>query len=513
MSQHRKVLMIVMDQFRADCIEGALASHVKLPNITALRSEAVTFTNHFSVTNPCGPSRASMFTGKYAMNHRSIRNGAPLSADMTNIALEMRKSGFDPLLFGYTDTSQDPRKMHPEDPSLRTEEQVLPGFREVVEMRMQESLAWRADLKSKGYDVADGMAIFNSISPDPERAARPDDPPIYAAADSDTAFLTNETIKHLSVRNKEKWFALVTFLRPHPPLVAPEPYNTMYNGADLPTPDRAASVDVETAVHPFMQAAVNAPKMENIVRGCDGQVDARNDTDVQLMRALYLGLCTEVDHHIGRLVQFLKDTGQYEDTLIILTADHGELLGDHHMWGKQNPYDQAYRIPLIIRDPKNPAQHGTKVDKFTETIDISPTILDMVGRHVPPSMDGTSLRPFVEGSTPETWRDCVHLELDFGEPTHDTLWQEATGAAMPDANLAILREVRFKLVHFNADLPPLLFDLKTDPHEMNNLADDPAHMATLLRMTRKLLSHRMTHADRTLANVRITENGAIGFTP
>ncbi|MCF6302280.1 MAG: sulfatase-like hydrolase/transferase, partial [Devosiaceae bacterium] len=91
MSKSKKVLMIIIDQLRADCIHGALSEHVNLPNIDALCTQGVTFTNHYSVTNPCGPSRASIFTGQYAMNHRSIRNGTPLSNDITNLAREVRK--------------------------------------------------------------------------------------------------------------------------------------------------------------------------------------------------------------------------------------------------------------------------------------------------------------------------------------------------------------------------------------------------------------------------------------
>ncbi len=513
MSRQRKILFIIMDQFRADCINGALADHVDLPNIDAFRKEAVIFANHFSVTNPCGPSRASMFTGKYAMNHRSIRNGAPLSNEMTNIAREVRKSGYDPLLFGYTDTSIDPRTCDANDPNLKTEEHVLPGFTEALEMRYKESYPWRAYLKSKGYDIPDYDQFYNSISPDPNRPARPDDPPFYRAEHSDTAFLTNAVIHDLTVRTDQNWFALVTYIRPHPPLVAPAPYNTMYNPADLPLPARMQTRSQEGAVHPFMTGALIAPTINSIVRGCDGLLDHDSDQDVQLLRAIYLGLATEVDAHIGRLIAFLKETGQYDDTIIVLTADHGEMLGDHHLWGKQNPYDPAFRIPLFIHDPDNPDQYGTTVDAFTETIDITPTILDLVGRDVPAGMDGTSLRPFLEGVQPGDWRDCVHLELDFGEPTGPTAWQKATGTTLHQSNLAILRETRFKLVHFNGGLPPLLFDLENDPDEMANLANDPAHTATLLRLTQKLLSHRMRHADRTLADVKITSKGAVGFKP
>jgi len=511
MPQCSKVLFVIMDQFRADCIDGALADHIDLPNIQAFRKEAVTFAKHYSVTNPCGPSRASILTGKYAMNHRSLRNGTPLSDGITNIALEARKSGYDPILYGYTDTSLDPRNRHPNDPVLKSEENVMPGFREVLEMRLKESYPWRAYLKSKGYDLPDYAHFYDAVSPDPSRAARPEDPPFYKAEDSDTAFLTNALLHDLSVRTDQNWFALATYIRPHPPLVAPAPYNKMYDPGTLPKPPRLATQSDQEAVHPFMAAAVHKPSINSIVRGV-GTLDNENDHDVQQLRAIYLGLATEVDTHFGRIINFLKKTDQYDDTLVVLVADHGEALGEHHLWGKQNPYEAAYHIPLIIRDPHNATQHGTTVQAFTESIDVTPTILDLVGQHIPAGMDGMSLRPFLEGKSPANWRDCVHLELDFSEPNEITKWQEVTGVSTHEANLAILREERFKLVHFNGGLPPLLFDLMSDPHELNDLAGDASHAPTLLRLTQKLLSHRMKHADRTLADVRITSKGAVGFT-
>ncbi len=511
MSNPRKVLIVIVDQFRADCIEGALAADVKLSNIQAFRKQAVTFTRHFSVTNPCGPARASILTGRYAMNHRSIRNGTPLADGIPNIALEARKAGYDPMLFGYTDTSLDPRSRHPNDPDLTTEESLLPGFREMLEMRLKESYPWRAYLQSKGYDLPDYAHFYDAISPDPSRAPRPEDPPFYKAEDSDTAFLTHELLHDLSVRSDQDWFAMATYIRPHPPLVAPEPYNKMYNPNSLPKPVRLANEAMQRAVHPFMTGAIQAVALNNIVRGIGATLDNENPADVQQLRALYLGLASEVDTHFGRIINFLKETGQYDDTLLVFAADHGEMLGDHHLWGKQTPYDVAYRTPLIIRDPKNPDQFGTSVQAFTESVDLTPTVLDIIGQQVPAGMDGVSLRPYLEGKTPKNWRDCVHMELDFGEPDEVTEWQAATGVSTHEANLAILRETRFKLVHFNGDLPPLLFDLENDPNELQDLANDPAHASTLLRLTRKLLSHRMKHADQSLTGIRITPDGATGF--
>ncbi len=507
MAQVKKVLFIIVDQLRADCVEGALAAHVDLPHIQALRKEAVTFTSHFSVTNPCGPSRASIFTGLYAMNHRSVRNGTPLANGFANVAREMRKLGYDPMLFGYTDTSLDPQVHHPNDPDLRGEEHVLPGFREVVEMRFQESYPWRAHLKSKGYDIPPYGDFFNPRPGEPGRPPKLDDPAFYRAEDSDTAFLTDEFLREMAVRTDQDWFALLTYIRPHPPLVAPEPYNKMYKGEELPLPVRMASPEAEAGVHPFLQGAQQRPTMEKIVQGFEGRLDPNSDADVQGLRATYLGLASEVDTHVGRILEFLKKTGQYEQTLIVLMADHGEMLGDHHMWGKHNVYDQAFRVPLIIRDPANSGPHGSKIEALVESIDVTPTILDVMGGDIPAAMNGVSLRPFLEGKQPTEWRDAVHLELDFGEPDKPTIWQQACGLSLRESNLAILRQSRFKLVHFNGGLAPLLFDLENDPDEMRNLAADPAHAAILLEMTQKLLSHRMRHMDKTLSHMRLTREG------
>jgi arylsulfatase A-like enzyme len=144
----RKVLFIVIDQLRADCVHGALAGTLRMPNLHGLMAEGVSFANHFSVTSPCGPARASLLTGLYAMNHRSVRNGTPLQRHHTNLALEARKAGYEPLLFGYTDMSVDPAALHPNDPALKTYESVMPGFTEVVSLRFEASLSWVADLRA-----------------------------------------------------------------------------------------------------------------------------------------------------------------------------------------------------------------------------------------------------------------------------------------------------------------------------------------------------------------------------
>lgn len=513
MFKNKKILVVIADQLRADCVEGALAAHVNLPNIQAFRQEAVTFTNHFTVTCPCGPSRVSILTGQYTMNHRSIRNGTPLANHIPTLATEMRKSGYDPMLFGYTDTAPDPNFHHPNDPVLWDEEGLMRGFNEKLEMRADASYPWRAHLKAKGYSLPDYKKFSQQVSPDPTREAELTDPPFYRAEDSDTAFLTDELLKDLSVRDHQNWSAFATYFRPHPPFVAPAPYNTMFDPASLPLPARRASVEDERAEHPIIDGCMDWPILESITRGFEGRMDHTNDTQIQTLRALYFGLATELDTHFGRIIQFLKDTDQYDDTIVVFTADHGEMLGEHHLWGKETPYDSSFRIPLIIHDPSNPAEYGKSVDAMTESVDFMPTLLDLIGQAIPAGVDGVSLQPFLAGEQPENWRDYVHIELNYAEPNEKSKKQLATGTTTNDSNFSILRESRFKLVHFNGDLQPMLFDLEIDPDEMQNLAGDPAYMPELLRLTQKLLNHKMRYNDHTMTDVRIGSNGASGFNP
>ena len=165
MGRSKNVLFIVIDQLRADCVFGALADHIDIPNLRALMADAVTFERHFSVVSPCGPSRASLLTGQYSMNHRSVRNGTPLRHDVPNVATEMRKSGYMPLLFGYTDTTQDPRVFPPADPAMHSYEYPMNGFQEAVEMRFEMSYPWRSHLMDKGYHFETYQDVFRPVSP------------------------------------------------------------------------------------------------------------------------------------------------------------------------------------------------------------------------------------------------------------------------------------------------------------------------------------------------------------
>jgi arylsulfatase A-like enzyme len=502
-AEKKNVLFILIDQLRADCLTGALAAHVALPNLRALMAEAVTFEQNYTVVNPCGPSRASILTGQYAMNHRSVRNGTPLRHDTPTLPGEMRKAGYEPMLFGYTDTARDPRVHHRNDPAIRTYEQHMAGFREMVEMRLEMSYPWRADLLSKGYTFDTYWDLHRPVSPTGGTAAL-NDPAPYRAEDSDTAFLTDRFLASMPAYSDHSWFAHLTYIRPHPPLVAPAPYNSLVDPASLPLPQRRGSLSDECALHPFFAPTTQAYTAASTVLGFPDL--APTDENIQILRALYLGLASEVDAHIGRVLQFLKDSGQEDNTLVVLSADHGEMLGDRHSWGKFTVYDAAYKTPLIIRMPGNAAQAGSRRQQITESIDLTPTILDWVGQEIPNAMDGASLLPLLRGKSPADWRQYSFSELDFGDPEAATLWQRTLGTSIAESSLAILRDHRFTLVEFAADLPPLLFD-HHGAGELEDVAHQPELQADLARLTRQMLRHRMRNMDHTLSLHSITADG------
>jgi arylsulfatase A-like enzyme len=220
-------------------------------------------------------------------------------------------------------------------------------------------------------------------------------------------------------------------------------------------------------------------------------------------------MISQVDDQIGRIMAHLKATGEDRHTLVIFTCDHGEMLGDHFMWGKDGYFDPSYHIPLIIRDPRQSADRarGRIVEAFSESVDIMPTILEWLGEDVPVQCDGRSLMPFLAGSQPAGWRQEAHWEFDFRDPVRQRV-ETALGLADEECSLAVLRGAKYKYVHFAAQ-PPLLFDMEKDPGELVNLANDRASHEALLACAARMLSWRMIHAERTLTSRFVTAKGVI----
>ena len=481
--QHRavpNVLLITLDQFRAECLSAAGHPIVRTPHLDALAAGGVRFARHYSQCAPCSPGRASLYTGMYQMNHRVVANGTPLDRRFDNVALAARRAGYAPAMFGYTDQSIDPRDADgPDDPRLSYYTGILPGFDAVLDIP-DDHAPWLAWLASLGYDVAPGAYPLLA-----QEHTRPEEHSV-------SAFLTDHAIDWLR-RQDGPWFAHLSYLRPHPPYSAAGEWGRAYDPADMPPP--IAPADVRT---PFHEMALTIP---NAAAPTDPAAVAR-------MRAQYFGMISHVDHQLGRLWAELRALGMWDDTVVVVTADHGEMLGDHGLKEKLGYWEQSYSIPCIVRDPAHPGAHGTVVDRFTENVDVMPTICEAIGLPVPAQCDGYPLTPFLRGEEPPWWRDAAHWEYDWRGylvrmvPT-EWPWQRT----LERQHLAVLRDGTHAYVQFG-DGTSVCFDLAADP-TWRTVVTDPA---TILPLAQAMLAWRSQHADRLHADF-LVEDGGIGRWP
>lgn len=504
------ILLITCDQWRGECLSAAGHGVVKTPNADALAAEGILFRRHYAGAAPCSPARACLYTGLYQMNNRVCRNGTPLDARHDNIALAARRLGYDPTLFGYTDVAPDPDLLAPADPFLRSYEGVLPGFtpRQLLPEHQKQWLSW---LAARGIDTSAGSPDIHRPTGGGDKHDVTNAPPVYSKDETPTAFIAGEFVRWLGEQeDAQPWFAHLSFISPHPPFIVPEPYNNMYDPADGPAFRRGDAWETEAASHPYLAYEYEHQKRSSFIPGAKGKVRDWGEDNFRRIRALYYGMISETDAQLGRVWAALKETGAWENTIIVLTSDHAEMMGDHFMLGKGGFHDQSYHIPLIIRDPSRQKAAGTQVEKFTEAVDITPTLLDLLGEAAPAYLDGRSLKPFIKGEVPDAWRDTAHWEFDFRSISKGTA-ERHFGIGPRDCNLAVIRSERFKYVHFGGGLPPLLFDLQQDPGELRNLANDPAFFAVRLEFAERLLAWRARHLDQSLALVELTEAGVVAY--
>ena len=502
------ILFITADQWRGDCLSAVGHPHLKTPNLDLLAADGLTFKRHYAQATPCGPSRACIYTGMYMHNHHSLRNGTPLDDRHTNVALETRKSGYKPALFGYTDVSLDPRQYSTEDYVVNTYESVLPGFEPVCHVN-SIGKPWLADLKAKGYQVpnhAQAMLKPRVHYAGAEAKGKTFAPARFKAEDSKAAFLVEEAIQYLSVRQDKPWFLHMSFLSPHPPYVVAEPFHDLYDANKLPLPVRQTSAEKEAALHPWLAHYINNQSGSPYTAGAhSADHGSLSERELRQIKATYYGMISEVDSQLGRLFDYLKQIDAYNNTLIIFTSDHGDMLGDHWMLSKSCFYEQAFHVPLIVRDPAAAANdtRGTQVEAFTENIDIMPTILDSIGQAIPNQCDGYSLLPFSRAEQPANWRQEYHAEFDLRSP-----YAYGLGLATPmgldrhQCMVTIIRGERYKYVHFAA-LPPLFFDLKDDPGEFINRYKDPNYQSIVLEYVNKMLNWRIKYDDVALTEFHL----------
>ncbi len=440
--KQRNVLLITADQWRGDCLSAVGHPVVRSPHLDALAAEGVLFERHFANAVPCGPSRACLHTGMYLHNHRSGTNGTPLDRRFTNWALELRRAGYDPALFGYTHTAPDPRYMTSDDPRLGTDEGILPGITPVVDMATHCG-PWRDWLKQFGYRIArrsrrDVWAA--RCGPQRRRGAATiavfarSHRYAFSRAERDGFHYGNARgdgsgrpglAKRAGMGGASVGARAASAVGSRAAL-----QRALSAAAHCRRRCVATTSTAESELHPWLAAQLHSER----------HASHADDLRHRMLQASYYGLMSEVDDNMGRLFAHLKSLGQWDDTLIVFTSDHGEQMGDHWQYGKAGFFDQSYHIPMIVRDP-NGVKQG-RVAAFTEHVDVMPTILEWLGLEVPRQCDGRSLQSFLHGrAAPEDWRTEAHWEYDF----RDSGYEQALGLTLETCSLNVVRGARYEI--------------------------------------------------------------------
>ncbi|WP_305969429.1 MULTISPECIES: sulfatase-like hydrolase/transferase [unclassified Mameliella] len=482
------ILFIMYDQLRFDYLSCAGHPHLHTPNFDRVAARGVRFTNAYVQSPICGASRMSFYTGRYVSSHGAQWNGFPLRVGEVTLGDHLRALGMDCWLLGKTHMKADAKGME----RLGLAPDSLIGARQAdcgFDAWARDDGLWGSGpdgdydqkrspyneyLKSKGYDGDNPWADYANAGVDDGQIAsgwmlmNADKPANIREEDSETPWLTSETIRFVD-QARGPWCAHVSFIKPHWPYIVPAPYHDMYGHNQIQPPLRhPAELDDP---HPVLGAYHDARV---------AQAFQRDEVREKVIPA-YMGLIKQCDDQLGRLLDHLEATGQMDDTMIVLTSDHGDYLGDHWLGEKDFFHEASVKIPMIICDPRADADatRGTTCDALVEGIDLAATFVEAAGGTVPDHIiEGRSLMPWLRGETPRDWRDFVISEYDYSV----TPRADALGVQPRDARMMMVFDGRWKLIHFEGGFRPMLFDLETDPQEFTDLGDDPAYQAQVDRM-------------------------------
>lgn len=450
------LVLITADQMRFDCIGALGHPDLETPHLDTLANEGVAFTRCYSATPTCIPARAALFTGQSQERHGRVgyQDGVDWDYPVT-LPGELARAGYHTHCAG---------KMHVWPPrsllgfhSVDLHDGFLP-YRNTGTAarqwmgRIDDYLPYLQGAVGADATINDLGLGCNSW------AARP-------WAGPERAHPTNWTVTRsadfLRRRDPTKPFFLWTsFVAPHPPLDPPAPYFELYDRRALAPPAMG-----DWAVRP--DPAANT---------ADGFTAALSGPQVHAMQAGYYGLITHLDHQVGRLIRELKDEGVLNDTVVLFTSDHGEMLGDHCMLRKSQPYEGSAHVPLLLWDPGGHLglPRGGRCTALAELRDVMPTLLAIAGVPIPGCVDG---KPLLDAAR-------------AGVPVRQSLHGEHTAQSGPPHSAHYLLEGEYKYIWYSHTGREQLFNLAADPRELRDLAGEAACAQTLARL-RGLLAREL----------------------
>ena len=454
------VLWIMSDQHNAGAMGCAGHPDVRTPHLDALARDGVRFSQAFCNNPVCAPSRACFITGQYCHTHGITGNDVfnYTATRPLTVAEHFRKNGYQTALVG---------KGHL--PKLWMED----GFEhrrycDLADCERNDPLSnhYFADLVQAG--LADQYDHGKLNPPHPGARMRAFTSPIPDKHSLET-WTGDKTLEFLGNRDSAPpFFVQMSFQRPHDPHAISPEWVDWYDASSLTLPDSISDFfDTKFQSKPAF--------MRNYVReGHEGYPYRPYDqADLKRQLAHYYALITAMDREIGRVIAHLKATGQYDNTVIVYHADHGDFSGEHGLALKNfGVYESVHKIPYIWRWPGAPT--GTTVEGIVESVDLYATLCDVAGLPCPPEVEGRSLRGLVDGSA--AGLDHTVAEFDF------PIREERTVVAV--------RENNHRLVYYLNDPDDgELYDRVADPGEVNNLYRDSALQDVRERLIRKALNH------------------------
>ena len=445
------ILWICTDQQRYDTIHALGNEHIATPNIDRLVAEGTAFNHAFCQSPICTPSRASFLTGMYPSSVHGSSNGNDYWSEAAPLVTKLLvdEAEYDCGLAG---------KLHLAGAHGRIEPRSNDGYRVFHwshDSRDQwpEGHAYADWVRKEGHVLAELREDTASLPPELHQ----------------TTWCADRAIDFICEKREYPWLMSVNIFDPHSPFDPPREYLERYDPGMLPDPLWS---DKDPLAHEML-----------------GPVDGATSIDLDQAKevlAAYYAMIELIDDNVGRMLQTLEESGQREDTLVIFTSDHGELVGDHQLVGKGcRFYESLVRVPLICSWPGQ-VREGVICDALVELVDIAPTLLELAGVPLPERMQGRSLWPLLTGAAAEH-RDFVRSEY------YRALNPDAPGREHLQGTYAtMIRDRRYKLVAYHDRDIGELFDLEIDPGEFDNLWTDPAYADlrfTLLKRNFDALAH------------------------
>lgn len=430
------VLLIVCDHWAAEHLGFAGNEAIVTPGLNELASCGVRFANAYSECPVCIPARRTLMTGMSPKSHGDrVFNDQLTFPRVTALATAFKQAGYQAQAVGKLHVHPQRDRVGFDDVILDDEGRPQFGVTDDYDIYL-------GDQGLPGRQFDHGMSN-NQYHWRPWHLDEAHHATNWAAREM------ARTIKRRDPTRPAFWY--LGFRHPHPPLVPPQAYMDLYDRVGIDPP--------------YVGDWTNADNLPFPIQALKARTNLY--TDVQLMEAkrAFYALCTQIDHQIRYLIGTLRLEGILDDTIILFTSDHGDMLGNHGMVAKRIFYESSANIPMILLPNKgNPrVPEGTVDDRLVGFADVMPTLLDLAGIHVPDTVDGRSML----GERRET------LYGECGEDDHAS---------------RMIRTSRWKLIWYPTGNHFQLFDMDSDPHEMTDLARDPAHAETMDSLSRLLLA-------------------------